>query len=64
MNNKNTNQMFKKPTTMVKANVIQVPHPTLVAFGISAAITIAVAIGISMLTTNHSHLAHAEECRG
>ena len=44
---------------MVKTNVIQAPQPTLVAFGISAAITIAVAVGISVLTGDHSHLAHA-----
>jgi pantoate kinase len=59
MNDKNINQMFKKLSEVVNTNIIQTPHPTLVAFGISAAITIAVAVGISVLTADHSQLACA-----
>jgi Na+/H+ antiporter NhaA len=53
----NKNQMFKKLSAMVKTNVLQAPHPTLVAFGISAAITIAMAVGMSMMTSDHIALA-------
>ena len=55
----NKNQIFKKISAIVKTNVLEVPHPGLVAFGISAAITIAVAVGMSMMTADHSHLAFA-----
>jgi hypothetical protein len=55
----NKNQIFKKISAIVKTNVLQVPHPTLVAFGIGAAITLAVAVGISVLTGDHSQLAYA-----
>jgi hypothetical protein len=43
---------------VVKINVIQPTHPTLIAFGIGAAITTAV-VGISVLTGDPSHLAYA-----
>jgi hypothetical protein len=49
------NQMFKK----ISAIVIEAPHPTLVAFGISAAIVVAVGVGLTAFVDDHSHMAHA-----
>jgi hypothetical protein len=50
--------MFKKIRTMIKANILEAPHPTLVTFGISVAIVIGLMIGLGALTDS-SHMAHA-----
>jgi hypothetical protein len=41
---------------------IEAPFPTLIAFGISVAVTIAIAVGIAGLT-DPSHAAHATTVR-
>ena len=63
MNNKLT-RVVKAMGLNVRTNVLEAPHPTLVAFGISVAITIALGVGISMLTGDHSHLAFAKSRKG
>jgi hypothetical protein len=58
MNNKLT-KIVKTIILNVRTNVLEIPHPTLVAFAISAAVTMAVAVGIAMLAADHSHFAYA-----
>jgi pantoate kinase len=58
--NKKLTKIVKKIGLKIRTHVLEAPHPTLVAFGVSAAITIALAVGISMMTADHSHLAYAK----
>jgi hypothetical protein len=57
MNNKLT-KIVKTIGLRVRTNVLEAPHPTLVAYGISVVIVTGLAVGFAALS-DPSHMAHA-----